>query len=187
MYPAERVLGHSRGHPSTEDQCSPLAQLCRQQHFTSAGQLHRCFSCNHCASRAPAALISSHTVGLCGMGQCHAETPALNGLPCLPGAFISCWCNTWPFWETTHSCSRCSVLTSLFPLYSCTTLDIFCWAIETNACTIFSQAILYGPLLGTVKDIKVKEVRSPADINEKSLIFSISDTFCLLIFCPIFF
>lgn len=149
MYPAERVLGHSRGHPSTEVPVQPSGKAVQAAAFTSAGQLHWCFPCNLCAPRAPAAPLSSHS-GIVWHGAVPADSPALNELPCLPGAFISCWCNTWPFWKTTCSCSRCSMLTSLFCLYPCTTLNIFCWAIETNLCTSFSQAVLCWVLSKTV-------------------------------------
>lgn len=61
-------------------------------------------------------------------------------------------------------------------------MNIFCWAIETNSCASFSQTILYGPGY-----CEWQSVESPADKKEKSFIFSISDTFGLMIFCPILF
>lgn len=67
----------------------------------------------------PSALLM---VGLCGTGQCRAETPALNELPWLLGAVIivlmqRLTCVNWPFWETTCSCPTGSVLTCIFCLY----------------------------------------------------------------------
>lgn len=82
MYPAERVLGHSRGHPSTEVPVQPSGTAVQAAAFNFSWAIAPMLSMQ---SLFPGLLLpwSLLTEGFCGMGLCHAETPALNELPCL--------------------------------------------------------------------------------------------------------
>lgn len=145
MYPAERVLGHSRGQPSTKVSVQPsstavqaavfhfswaIAPMLFMQSLCSQGSC-----CPHLFSQWDyeawgSAMLRHQPWMSCLVYQEHLyHADATLDLSEKPHAVVQdalCW----------HLCYVCTL--ALCWIYCC-------WAIETNACTSFSHAIFYGP------------------------------------------